>query len=217
MIILEMEQGSPEWLDARVGIPTASQFSRIITAKTRKASSQAAGYLHEKSAEYMLGEPLDNFKSQFMERGNKIEKEARKWYEFETNNDVREVGFCLRDDRLVGCSPDGLVGDDGVLEIKCPGAKQHVAYMDKPEGLLDAYRTQVQGILWLTCRQWCDIVSYNPGMQSVIYRAERDEPFIATLAPLVDAFIERLRKFLIQHGYIKPDTEAPQPAGATKG
>ncbi len=220
MIIVDCEQGGEMWLQSRVGLPTASQFGRIITAKTCKPSSQATSYLHEIAAEYMLGEPLDNHKSQFMERGTHLEPDARKWYAFQEDCDVREVGFCLRDDRLVGGSPDGLVGDDGMLEIKCPSPKVHVGYMDSPESLADVYRPQVQGNLWITGRQWCDIVSYHPEplvMKPVVYRVFRDEPYIETLAELVDAFIERLRKKLIQFGYIKPDTEAPQPAGATKG
>ena len=213
MIIIDHEQGSEGWLAARSGIPTCSQFKRIVTPKECKASAQAVDYLRECAAEHMLGEPLDTHKSQFMERGTELEPDARNWYAFDKNCDVRQVGFCLRDDRLVGGSPDGFVGDDGILEIKCPSPKVHLGYMDRPESLADAYRPQVQGNLWITGRQWCDMVSYHPVtdvLEPVVYRAFRDESYIETLAALVDAFIEKLRKFLIQRGYIKPDTEAPK-------
>lgn len=192
MIRVDVEQGSPEWLAARLGIPTASQFRRIMTSKTMKPSSSSEGYLHELLAEWLIREPLDDQKSQFMERGSELELNAVKYYEFQQEVDTETVGFCLRDDRLVGCSPDRLIGDDGGLEIKCPSAKIHVAYLLNGS-LSDEYRLQVQGNLWITGRQWWDIMSYNPVLPPALIRCERDDEFISILSGLVDAFVSRLQ------------------------
>ena len=191
MIVLNFPQGSDEWRKARLGIPTASGFGRLITPKTGKPSASAEGYLHELLAEWMLGAPLDDASSQWMERGKEIEAEARLYYQFQRDLDVAQVGFCLRDDGLVGCSPDGLVGEDGLLEIKVPSAAVHMRYMLTGQ-LEDDYRPQVQGQLWITERKWLDLLSFNPVLPPVIIRCERDEGFIAALAGIVDPFIVRL-------------------------
>ena len=203
MIILDVKQGTDEWKRARLGIPTASQFHRIITPKTLKASSQAHGYMCELLAEWMLGEPLDDgAETPWMVRGTALEDEAVRWYELQRDATTTEVGLCLLDDRSAGCSPDRLVGDDGGLEIKCPSAKIHVSYLlgDPAED----HRAQVQGALWITGRQWWDVLSYNPVMPQVLITAERDEEFIGALAEAVAAFDVRLaeaKQELIRRGY----------------
>ncbi|HBA72782.1 MAG TPA: exonuclease [Geobacter sp.] len=190
MIRLDMLQGSPEWLQARIGIPTASQFHRILTPKTMKPSASATGYIHELIAEWILGTPLDDYTSQFMERGTELEDEAVSWYEMREDITTDLVGFCLRDDRLAGCSPDRLVGENGGLEIKNPSAKVHVGYL---LGSMDEdHRCQVQGALLVTGREWWDLVSYNPVMPRVCVRCYRDEKFIAALDAALDAFTAQL-------------------------
>lgn len=207
MIVLECEQGTQEWLDARLGIPTASRFSDIITATTLQPSKSSFSYLCECAAEWMIGEPLDAGQSPYMDRGRKMENEAIKWYEFQHDVTVRRVGLVLRDDRAVGCSPDGLVGDDGGLEIKCPGAKAHVAYLLRPETLAKKYHCQVQGSLWLTGRRWWDIVSYNPGMERVCVRVEPDKAFFVAFDFAIALFVKELHEALVSLGY-KEDAEA---------
>lgn len=188
MIILKVKQGSPEWIEARLGIPSASQFSRIVTA-TGKMSGQAEAYMHELLAESLLGEPADNFSNGFMQRGSEQEQEAVRLYEFQREVDVERVGFCLRDDKRAGCSPDGLVGPDGGIEIKCPAAKTHVGYLlNSPDS---SYKAQVQGCLWITERKWWDIFSYNPFMAPAIVRCTRDEEFIGKLANAMDEFLDK--------------------------
>lgn len=190
MIVLDCEQGSEEWFKARLGIPTASRFNQIITPKTLKPSSSARGYLHELCAEWLLGEPLDGASSDFMLRGSGMEESAVKFYEFQTDTETTSAGFCLRDDRAVGCSPDRLVGEDGGLEVKCPSAKVHVGYL--LNGLDVEYRAQVQGALWITGRAWWDVLSYNPELPPVLMRMERDEEFIGALSAAVEDFLVRL-------------------------
>jgi hypothetical protein len=189
MIILDMEQGTPEWLAARLGIPTASRFDAILTPATRKPSKSARGYRDELLAEWILGQPLDWGTTEWTERGTEMETEARAFYELQTDSEVRQVGFILRDDGMVGGSPDGLVGDDGGLEIKCYGAKHHVSCMLGEDA---ATMTQVQGNLWISEREWWDVLAYNPAMPHVLTRIHRDEAYIADLSAAVDVFVTDL-------------------------
>lgn len=189
MKIHDVEQGTPEWLQLRLGIPTASQFDRLLTPKTWKPAAARFKYRAELLAEWLLGYPIDNGSSQFMERGTGMEAEARRWYEFERGITVTRVGFLTRDDGLVGGSPDALVGEDGVLEIKCPGAVQHVLSMlgEEPD-----YIGQCQGLMYLTGRRWVDFLSYNPVLPPVLKRVERDEDYVTALAAVIDSFIAGL-------------------------
>ncbi len=187
MITLDVEQGSAEWRGARLARPTASQFSRIITASTMKPSTSAKDYMHELLAEWMLGEPCETYDSAFMERGSKQEIEAVKYYEFQKSLRTKKVGFCLTDDELVGCSPDRLVGKAGGLEIKMLSAKNHVAFL--LGGNIDKYKAQIQGCLYITGRKWWDFLAFNPGMLSIITRFKRDERFIECLKSYLDVFL----------------------------
>ena len=187
MIRCDVEQGSAGWLKLRLGIPTASCFDQIITNKTMKPSSSADAYAYRLIAEQILGCPLDGASSGFMERGTILEESAVDFYELQRGCDTEKVGFVLRDDRRVGCSPDRLVGGDGLLEIKCPSAAVHIGYLLGDEGI--GYRAQTQGQLWLTGRAWVDTLSYNPGLPSALNRVERDEPFIAALDAAMTTFL----------------------------
>jgi hypothetical protein len=203
MLRFDCEQGSGEWTSLRLGIPTASRFDEIITPKTMKPSSSGEKYAWELLAEQILGYPVEEApKSGFMVRGTVLEQKAVDFYELERDVDTEKVGFVMRDDRRVGCSPDRLVGIDGLLEIKCPSAKVHVGYMLDDEGSL--YHVQTQGQLWLTEREWCDIESHNPELGSIIFRVGRDEKFIKALSSCVDAFLETMDEMkakLTRRGY----------------
>jgi len=191
MITLNHPQGSAEWIQARLGKPTASNFDRVITPKTRKPSASADKYMWMLLAEWLSGHSLDDYVSQLMERGTEMEESAVRFYELQRDLETQAVGFCLRDDGLVGASPDRLVGDDGLLEIKCPSMVTHIGYLLNPDGL-DAYNCQAQGQLWITGRQWVDLLSYNPELPPSLVRYHRDEEFIAALEAAVNQFIERL-------------------------
>ena len=198
MIVLDMEQGSPEWLAARIGRPTASQFNRILTSKRLDYSSQAEGYLNQLLADWLLGYPTGWEGDGWTERGTELEEEARAFYEFERGVDVARVGLVLREDGKVGGSPDGLVEatlaghGGGVLEIKCPAIYNHIGYLRSPASLADAYRHQLQGLLYLTGRAWADVVSYCPDLPTVVVRVEPDAAYHAALAAALDTFVAAL-------------------------
>lgn len=190
----ECPQGGSAWRAARLGIPTASKFDHIMAPQTCKASTQAPGYMRTLLAEWITGEAADAGASQFMDRGKAMEPEARNWYAWERDAELVEVGILLRDDQMVGASPDALVGDDGTLEIKCPAAATHVGYLLDGGRGLRAYSAQVQGALWLSGRAWADIISYNPAMPAVVVRIPRDEAYIAALDAAVSAFVVEMKE-----------------------
>lgn len=201
MIRLDVEQGSPEWFASRIGVVTASRFSDIVTEKTLKLSSSCTRYAHELIASEILGYDVQSATSGFMARGTALEQSAVDFYEIHHDMDTEKVGFILRDDKRVGCSPDRLVGNDGLLEIKCPSAAVHIGYLLN-ESI--GYRLQVQGQLWITGREWCDTLSYNPDLPSAIVREERDEKYIAQMAEVIEQFINHvddMKAMLVHRGY----------------
>lgn len=182
MILVKCEQGTREWDMARLGIPTCSRLDEILTPKSLKRSTSAGKYRNQLLAEWLFGAPIDwGGSSEFMQRGTEMEPKARAFYEMQRDVDVTPVGFILRDDRLFGGSPDGLVEEDGGLEIKCPALHTHIGYLTDPKSLVEEYRGQVQGNLALSGRRWWDIMSYNPQLPEVIVRVERDEAYITAL------------------------------------
>ena len=215
MKIFECEQGSLEWIELRNGVPTASQFDRIITPKSRKPSTGRFTYRAELVAEYLMGQPLDWGTSLWVERGTELEDEARRYYAFQNDVEVRQVGFIARDDDLVGCSPDGLIGDAGGLEIKCLGAAKHVRHLLGED--LD-YIGQIQGNLWLTGREWWDVLSYNPELPPVTHRIEPDKEWQDAFVPILEEFIIKLeadKAKLAHHRVPRPwHTEDPDEAPA---
>jgi hypothetical protein len=184
-IIRDVEQGTDEWFALRLGIPTASNFGQIITP-TGKKSKSADRYMRQLIAEWLAGVPVDAEQSSFwMERGQELEEEARNRYEFDTGETVEEVGFIAAEG--YGCSPDGLVGDNGMLEIKCPKASTLVEYYCI-DGEPPKYRPQLQGQLWVAERQWVDFYAYHPKLHPIRRRIVRDDDYIAEMAKLVMEF-----------------------------
>lgn len=176
-------QLSPEWWEARRGKPSSSEFNRIMTPAQRKLSEGSEKYINELIADRIcqlpnyftaLGRPV----SKAMQDGIDNEPDGRRWYEQEASVDVLQVGGCETDDGRFWCSPDGLVGEDGGLELKCPQLDTHVAYCRNPDLLLDEYKCQVHGALIITGRKWWDLVSYNTGvppMPGVVIRVVPDD------------------------------------------
>lgn len=197
MRIDQNEQGSPEWLAARLGIPSASMFAKIVTTKGIWSAS-ADAYINQLVAERLTGEREEVFQSHHMLRGTELEPDARDLYSLISDAEVTEVGFCLHDTLSAGCSPDGLIGEDGGLEIKCPAPSTHVEYL-RGEVLPSKYKQQVMGCLWITGREWWDFVSYHPTMKPLIVRVERDEEYIAALENCVTKAVhlieENVEKF----------------------
>jgi len=192
MIILNDEQGSDEWLASRLGRPSASMFSKLITAKG-KPSTQSAGYINKLAGERLSGESEAFYTNDHMARGTELEPEAREAYEFITDSIVLEVGFVLDDSQEFGCSPDGLLGSDGGIEIKCPAATTMMKYYQNDEELVKAYYQQIQGCMWVTKRDWWDAFAYHPKMKHVLVRVPRDDTFIAKLAVEVEAAVIEIK------------------------
>src|SRR5665213_3178043 len=155
MIIHDVKQGTDEWLRLRLGIPTASRFGEIITTGGKKGvpgdSSSAPKYMHHLLAERITGQPIEGFKSQYMERGSMLEERAVAAYELDHDCETEKVGFVASDDGRIGCSPDRfIVGQDrGMLECKAPAPHTHVAYLLSATGAETEYKIQLQGQLWV--------------------------------------------------------------------
>jgi hypothetical protein len=203
MKIIECPQGSPEWFAARCGVPSASRFAAIMaTIKTGEAAERR-NYRADLVVERLTGKPLEGFTSAAMKQGIEREPFARMGYEAHTGNIVQEVGFCLHDEIAAGSSPDGLIGDDGGLEIKCPERSAHLRYLQQ-DAEPPEYTWQIQGGMWVTGRAWWDFVSYNPDfpehLQLIVRRIKRSDAAIAKLETEVkrflvevDAEVDRLR------------------------
>ena len=204
MIVHNVVQGSAEWLQLRLGKPTASEFGKIITPKG-KVSTQAENYLRCLCAEILIGHPLEHLVMPWMDRGHQLEEEAVSFYELQTGNESVPVGFVTNDEGTIGASPDRLVGEEGELEIKCPAPQTHVGYMLFDDGVDNDYYPQVQGQLYVTGRVWADVVSYHPSMRSVIIRVERNEEYIEKMAAMLEAFVGQLKLAadrMVDRGYL---------------
>ena len=196
-ITLDCEQGSEEWLAARLGIPTATGFENIVTATGKKSASYIK-YMAELIEESILGGG-DTFKSGFMERGNQLEPQARAAYEFLTGNDVIQVGgVYLNEDREIMVSPDGLIPSlKKGLEIKCPKMSTHIRYLLEG-GVPAEYVIQVQANLWVTGYETWDFVSYCPEYQKqtlYLFTAARDEKLMKAFDEHIPQFVKTLKAY----------------------
>lgn len=204
MIALDVAQGSAEWHAARAGLPTASNFDRLLTPAKLEPSRSWRKYRNHLIAEWLLGQAIvDESSSGFMVRGQDQEQEARDYYEMARGVEVLPGGFCLRDDRSAGCSPDALVWEDGLAEIKIPSAENHVGYL--LDGLGDDHNLQMQGCMWVTGRSWLDFLSYNRTLPKVLIRVARDEAVIKIIDREVTGFANKLaatKADLVSRGYL---------------
>jgi len=189
VIIHDVAQRSAEWHALRLGVPTSSEFHKILTP-TGKLSTQSTAYMDWLLAEWLMG-PMERPETQWMQRGTDMEDEAVRSYEFEREAETRIVGFVTTDDGLIGASPDRFVGQWGILELKCPAPNTHIGYLLRRTHSAD-YWTQIQGQLWICERDWVDIQSYHPGLPTVIIRVARDEKYIALLAASLSTFVADL-------------------------
>ena len=188
-----IEQGSPEWYEARLGRATASRFKDVL-AKV-KSGGEAAGrknYRAQLVVERLTGLRAERFTSTAMEWGTETEDLARLAYTLETRDLVEEVGFIEHPSLEAGASPDGLIGLDGCLEIKCRLTANHIETL-KLGKMPPEHVAQVQGQLLMTGRKWCDFVSFDPTLpenaQLFIERIERDDEYIARLEVEVALFL----------------------------
>lgn len=197
-----LEDGStnPEWKALRVGKPTASRMADLMaTIKTGEAAARR-DYKFQILAEQLTGEPQDSgFVNDEMRWGIANEGSARDRYEVEKGVFVDQCAFATHATLAAGASPDGLIGEDGILEIKCPKTSTHVGYL--MDGTFPSkYRYQVQWQLACTDRQWCDFVSYDPrlpeDLQFFCIRVNRDNEFIQWLEAEVQKFLAEVADML---------------------
>lgn len=208
MLIHDVAQGTPEWFEARLGIPTASQFCKIITPRGL-ASIQANAYLENLVIERITGRCYQTFAgNEWTERGKELEPEAVRVYEKHMKLTTVKVGFVTDLGRTMGCSPDRLVGDDGLLEVKCPAPHTHAKYLEN-QWIDMKYYPQVQGQLLVTGRKWVDLFSYHPDQKQLRVRFARDERYIAILIVLLREFQNKLSE------RIKHPDPMPGPMGAS--
>lgn len=195
MKIIKCEQRSPEWYKVRCGVPTSSNFHKIITPEG-KPSKQSIKYLHKVAGEYVSGVQEESYQNENMLRGIEMEEEAKKFYEVVEGIIVEQVGFVFGNpENEYGCSPDGFVGDKGMVEIKCPIISTHVGYLLNNEYPKE-YFQQTQGQLLVTGRRWIDFLSYYPGLKPLIIRVTRDEDFLKKLRGELNTFCQKLREVI---------------------
>ena len=193
MILETATQRDADWYAARCGKVTASRFrDAMATLKNGQPAQAQRDYLTELVVERLTGQPVQKFTTAAMLWGTEQEAAARAAYEQNTGTEVEETGFVAHDTLYAGCSPDGLVDWDGLIEIKCPyNSAVHIETL--LGGMPTEHMPQVQGQMWITGRQWCDFVSYDPRMpeplQLYVQRIHRDEAFIADLERRVTSFL----------------------------
>lgn len=185
--IFDLEQGSPSWLAARLGRPTASRFEDVL-AKGKGMTRRK--YMLTLVGERLSGEPEETYSNGFMERGKLLEETARNAYALMRDADPKLVGFVKNGE--VGASPDSLLGDVGLLEIKTKLPRLHIECLLEDE-LPSDHIPQVQGQLWVAEREWCDFVSFPsagfPRIPLFVKRVYRDELYIVNLKREVDKFL----------------------------
>ena len=204
MIVVNCEQRTQAWHDARLGLATASNFHKIVTGTGKPTSGKTRdSYMNQLIAESMLGHETVDYVSDAMDRGLEMEPRGISEYEKEFNVTFKPVGFITCDDGSVGCSPDGLIeakeGLDGPggIELKCPLAHTHIGYLLDEAAFIIKHWQQVQGSMWITGRSWWNLVSYYPGMKLATALLCRNEEQIEALRKHIGAFnlgLAELRK-----------------------
>lgn len=187
--VIYCEQGTEEWAAIRCGRVTASSIDRLLTG-----GSMAKGYMLELLAERLTGQPRRGFKSAAMDWGTEKEPQSRAVYEMRTGLEVQQVG-CVLFGQDLACSPDGLVGKKGSIESKSPDTKTHLNTLLTGK-VPRQYRAQIQAVMWIAQREWCDFISFDPRLddegQMITVRVERDQAFIDTMSEKVADFVEKL-------------------------
>lgn len=207
MTVINVEQGTPEWFRARAGIPTASEFATVMASGRDGGESKTRRtYMLKLAGEILTGEPMEQYTNVHMERGKIMEDEARSLYSFVKDVEPERVGFIINGPK--GCSPDSLIGNSGMVEIKT----------QLPHLLIDTllrtdfppeHKAQCQGALWVAEREWIDIAIYWPKLPLFIRRAYRDEAYIAELSKAIDKFNDELAETIrVIQAYGKPEAVA---------
>ena len=196
-IISNIDQGSEAWHSIRLGKVTASRMKDVLSKGRGTAQSKTAEtYMMELLCERLTGESKPFFENDAMQWGTATEPQARSMYELMSGNTVDEVAF-VEHNEFIGISPDGLIGDDGLIEIKCPTTITQVRRALTNDYSKDYY-TQIQCQLWVTERQWCDFLSFDPRLDIdasyLLQRVERDDVFIAAMEEKTYLFVDTMNE-----------------------
>ena len=191
MIKIKIEQGSEAWFEAKLGLFSGTRFATLMSGKSTKGYKDL---ILNVAGEMISRTKDETYTNQIMERGIELESDARYVYQHFFDCKVEEVGLCLHDDYedWAGISPDGLIGEDGGLEIKCPLMKTHMNYI-KANTLPNDYKWQVQGSLFVTGRKYWDFMSYYPGMTPFVFRVKPDEEMNSELETRLKEAIEEVK------------------------
>jgi putative phage-type endonuclease len=191
-----IEQGTPEWHQLRLGKVTASRVADILAKTKTGPSASRQNYLIELALQRTTGIIQESYSNSAMEWGTQTEPQARVAYEVRTNNFVDQLAFVDHPSiAWFGCSPDGLVSDRGLVEIKCPNSTTHWEYFkfNRPP---QKYVIQMQAQMAVTNRDWCDFISFDPRMpersQLLIVRVDRDDAFIAEMEEQIKQFLSEV-------------------------
>lgn len=185
-----IEQNSPEWLQVRCGVITASEFDSVMAQGKGGAESKTRlTYMRKLAGEIITGRPAENYSNQAMDRGHIMEGEARDHYAFVHGVTPVQVGF-VRNGRI-GCSPDSLIGEDGGLEIKTKAPHLLIEVLDRGD-IPPEHVKQVQGSMLVTGRPWWDFMAYYSGMPPFVKRIHRDELYIAKMRRAIEEFTDEL-------------------------
>jgi putative phage-type endonuclease len=191
-----MEQRTPEWFAKRLGLVTASRIADVMAKVKTGTAASRSGYMTQLVTERLTGQPTEGYQSAAMEWGIEQEGAARAAYEARTGVLVDEVDFVRHPILEAGASPDGLVGEDGCIEIKCPNTATMLEYIED-RSVPRKYLLQMQWQLACTGRNWCDFVAYDPRLpehlQLLVIRVPRDEDVIEQIAAEVGRFLTELR------------------------
>jgi exodeoxyribonuclease (lambda-induced) len=213
MKIHDVGQRTEEWFKLRAGIPTASEAGKLVTS-TGKKSSQITDYSYQLAAELYAGKPLDRWEgNQWTDRGGDLELIALTEYSRIKDATIDVVGFCTVDDGTYGCSPDGLLAD-GIAEIKCLAAKNHIknmVYYDKYKAAMPDYIPQTQMQMLVCEREWCDMMFYHPDLPPLIIRQFKIKEVQEILMVQLKACIEKRDQVLkIIKGESEQDNQISQ-------
>lgn len=198
----DVEQGSDDWFALKIGVPSASNFFDVMAGNAADGSKTRMKYMRLLGGEQITGIPMETFTSKAMERGKEMEAEICSKYSFEWAVDVRHVGFIKRTiydpilgDLVIGCSPDGLIDDDGGLEIKTLQPDLLMALIDSGRFPVE-HVPQVQGSMWVSGRSWWDLVIGFRGFRSQRWRIRRDDVYIRMMQDEMRKFDHELRQMI---------------------
>jgi putative phage-type endonuclease len=197
----EQLQRTADWFAARLGKVTASRVADVIARTKTGYGASRANYMAQLICERLTGKQGDSYQNAAMAWGTEQEPAARGAYEAQTGLLVQEIGFVPHPDiTMAGASPDGLIGDHGLIEIKCPNTATHIETL-MSDAVPGKYETQMQWQMACTGRKWCDFVSYDPRMPShmqvFIFRVHRNAETIIELEREVEKFLSELDQKIV--------------------